>query len=120
MSINDQKIKQMKNLILVVAIIAGLSTACNAQTTTGKEKKKTTGIEMKDHVCTDACHKSRQCVYTHGEKGHSCTVECAKMSTKSGKPEMKDHVCASVCIDGKHVYGHGEKGHSCADVCKKE
>ena len=36
-------------------------------------------MELKDHVCTDACHKSGKHVYVHGEKGHTCSDECKKM-----------------------------------------
>ncbi len=70
----------MKKLILCTAILFAVGCAANAQTAPTKEKKgkaekKTT---MKDHACTDACHKAGKCVYAHGEKGHKCGKECKK------------------------------------------
>lgn len=110
----------MKKIMLVVAIV-GFAFAANAQSTkkeSKKEKSKTEQMPLKDHVCTDACHKSGKCVYAHGEKGHTCGEECKKMMmNKDG--EMKDHVCAASCKDGNHMYAHGEKGHTCGDECKK-
>lgn len=38
-----------------------------------------TKMELKDHVCTDACHSSGKCVKAHGEKGHKCDASCKKM-----------------------------------------
>ncbi|HRI00915.1 MAG TPA: hypothetical protein PK006_07685 [Saprospiraceae bacterium] len=44
--------------------------SCNPTSTT---------IEMKDHVCTDACHSAGKCVMAHGEKGHTCDANCKKL-----------------------------------------
>ncbi len=110
----------MKKLFFVIAIIFGLSAAANAQKSTKTEKMKTQTVELKDHVCTDACHTSGHCVYAHGEKGHVCTDECKTMSTtKTASMDMKDHVCTAACKEGNHAYAHGEKGHVCTAECMK-
>ena len=51
-----------------------------AQTAPAKEKKvkKEKKMALKDHVCTDACHKAGKCVTVCGEKGHTCTKACKK------------------------------------------
>lgn len=33
-------------------------------------------MELKDHVCTNACHSAGKCVMAHGEKGHTCDANC--------------------------------------------
>lgn len=33
-------------------------------------------MELKDHVCSSACHESGKCVMAHGEKGHICGASC--------------------------------------------
>ena len=110
----------MKKLFFVIAIIVGLSAAANAQKSTKMEKMKTQTVELKDHVCTDACHTSGHCVYAHGEKGHVCTADCKTMNTTSAtSTDMKDHVCTAACKDGQHAYAHGEKGHVCTAECMK-
>lgn len=110
----------MKKLILAISFMVGISVVANAQNPSKKEMNKTHTIEMKDHVCTDACHTSGDCVYAHGEKGHVCTDECKTMSTtKATSMDMKDHVCTTACKDGKHAFAHGEKGHVCTAECMK-
>jgi len=111
----------MKKLLFLIAIIAGLSAAANAQSSTKTEKKQTQTVDLKDHVCTDACHTSGHCVYAHGEKGHVCTAACKTMPASSASSmEMKDHVCTAACKNGNHVYAHGEKGHICTADCQKK
>ena len=117
----------MKKLFFVLAIIVGLSAAANAQKSTNSEMKKTQTVELKDHVCTDACHTSGHCVYAHGEKGHVCTAACKTMTSASATSatsatpaELKDHVCTANCTNGNHVYAHGEKGHVCTAECMKK
>lgn len=70
----------MKKLIMCAAFIVAMGCVANAQTATTKEKKtdKKEKKALKDHVCTDACHKAGKCVYAHGEKGHKCGKECKK------------------------------------------
>lgn len=64
-----------------------------------KQGKPETKEMMKDHVCTQACHKAGKHVYTHGEKGHVCTAQCKK-SDKSMK-NMKTKACTTECKDHK-------------------
>ena len=69
----------MKKLILSVVIVMGIGFAASAQTAPAKETKaKKEKKALKDHVCTDACHKAGKCVLVHGEKGHKCGAECKK------------------------------------------
>jgi uncharacterized alpha/beta hydrolase family protein len=110
----------MKKLFFVLVVFVSISFAANAQTTTKKEKKEAPKTELKEHVCTDACHATGHCVYAHGEKGHVCTEDCKKMTSSSEQVELKDHVCTAACKSDKHVYAHGEKGHVCTDDCKKK
>jgi hypothetical protein len=76
----------------IVAVLAFTGTAAQAQTAptaetpkaktkaaTKSKKAAAKQVALKDHVCTDACHKSGKCVYVHGEKGHKCDASCAKM-----------------------------------------
>lgn len=109
----------MKKVFFALSIILIVTVSIHAQDTVKKEKKEKTKVELKDHVCTDACHAAGKCVFAHGEKGHVCTDECKKMATYSKKTELKDHACTAACKDGKHVYAHGEKGHVCTEACKK-
>lgn len=39
-------------------------------------KTASTSMELKDHVCTSACHSAGKCVMAHGEKGHTCDATC--------------------------------------------
>ncbi len=112
----------MKKTLMFLILLAGFSVAVNAQSTTTEKKKpkaNTEQAQLKDHVCTDACHTSGKCVYAHGEKGHTCTAACAETQASDKQMEMKDHVCTSACTEGNHVYAHGERGHVCTDACKK-
>jgi septal ring-binding cell division protein DamX len=118
--INNLKIKKMKQVILAVAIFIGISVSANAQTSSNKETKEEQKMELKDHKCTEACHTSGHCVLAHGEKGHTCTVDCKKMETNSSQAEMKEHVCTEACKNGQHMYVHGETGHTCGETCKKK
>ena len=69
----------MKKLLLSTIIMLSVGFAATAQTAPSKDKKaKKEKVALKDHICTDACHKSGKCVYTHGEKGHKCTDACKK------------------------------------------
>ncbi|MCX6208686.1 MAG: hypothetical protein NTZ59_04090 [Bacteroidetes bacterium] len=70
----------MKKLIFSTAILFAVGFTVNAQTAPMKEKKvkKEKKAELKDHLCTDACHKAGKCVMAHGEKGHKCSKECKK------------------------------------------
>ena len=111
----------MKKVIFLIALIIGISAAAMAQLSSQKEKKENSKMELKDHVCTDACHTSGHCVYAHGEKGHTCTSACAAAPAGSSAMELKDHVCTDACHTSGHcVYAHGEKGHECTDACKKK
>ncbi len=115
--------KIFKSISLLI-LLNGFSIAGFAQTTNAKKKMKTgtgvtmTSVPLKEHVCTDVCHTGPH-VYMHGEKGHSCTTACKKMSADT--MEMKEHKCTDACEKGgKHIYTHGEKGHTCTDACEKE
>lgn len=75
--------------ISLVLLIAGFGFTATAQETpkkhvctTEKCKKKHAkkNAELKDHVCTEACHTSGKCVIKHGEKGHTCDASCKKAS----------------------------------------
>lgn len=66
--------KAFKTLVAVVLCTA-LSTSVFAQAQPKKEK-------MKDHKCTEACHKDGKCTMAHGEKGHKCTDACKKKEEK--------------------------------------
>lgn len=44
----------------------------------GETKAKEEKTDLKDHVCTEACHEAGQCVTVCGEKGHTCTADCKK------------------------------------------
>ena len=71
----------MKKLLLSTLIVIGNGFAATAQDAKMQNKKsKKEKVALKDHVCTDACHKSGKCVMVHGEKGHKCTKECKKMA----------------------------------------
>lgn len=98
----------MKQFLLAIAMIMGISIGANAQTS----PKKVKGTK---HHCTAACVKGKH-MYAHGEKGHVCTADCKKMANE--KMALKDHVCTAACKDGNHMYAHGEKGHVCTDACK--
>lgn len=110
----------MKKLVIICSMVLGISVSVNAQSDNKKDMSSDKKMEMKEHVCTDACKKAGHCVYAHGEKGHVCTAECKAMEAKDNKMELKDHVCTAACKDGKHVYAHGEKGHVCTEACKKK
>ena len=110
----------MKKLLLAFAIIMGISFAANAQAPVKKGKKAKSAMELKTHTCTEACHTSGYCVFVHGEKGHTCTTDCKKMTAAAAGAEMKEHVCTEACKNAGHVYAHGEKGHACTEACKKE
>ncbi|MBI5916194.1 MAG: hypothetical protein HY842_12530 [Bacteroidetes bacterium] len=135
----------MKQLIFLFAFLLGLSFLANAQTAGNKaetQKAKTTQMvahgekghtcdancknpdgsfkvtDLKDHVCTEACHAAGKCVLAHGEKGHVCDASCA--SPTATNVDLKDHVCTEAChAAGKCVLAHGEKGHVCDANCKK-
>jgi hypothetical protein len=70
----------MKELLMSAAIVMAIGFAATAQTGLAKEKKAKTEKKaaLKDHVCTDACHKAGKCVMVHGEKGHKCGGACKK------------------------------------------
>jgi len=111
----------MKNLILIIITIVGLSAASFAQTTKQDSKKnapKTEQTQQKDHVCTAACQSGNH-VYAHGEKGHVCTAAC-QATTRKKDAGANDHVCTAECKNGNHVYAHGEKGHVCTADCQKK
>jgi hypothetical protein len=114
-----KSLKKMKKILFVFAIILGFSVVSFAQSSSMATKTGETKMELKDHVCTDACHSAGHCVFAHGEKGHVCTDAC-KMADNSSKMDMKDHVCTAACKNGNHMYAHGEKGHVCTKACKKK
>ena len=59
----------MKQFLLGVAIVTGMSVSAMKPATPGPKPKK--------HHCTSACTKEKH-VYAHGEKGHVCTEACKK------------------------------------------
>jgi len=59
----------MKQLLMVLAIIGGLSFSSAANYHTVDKPGK--------HHCTAACTKDKH-VYAHGEKGHVCKYACKK------------------------------------------
>jgi hypothetical protein len=70
----------MKKLLMSAVIVMAIGFAASAQTAPVKETKakKEKKAALKDHVCTDACHKAGKCVLAHGEKGHKCGETCKK------------------------------------------
>lgn len=98
----------MKQILLAIVMMTGISIGANAQTATKKEKAT-------KHVCTTSCTDGKH-MFAHGEKGHVCTTNCKNMLDK--KIVLKDHVCTAACKEEKHMYAHGEKGHVCTDACK--
>lgn len=71
----------MKKLMMCAAFVVAMGCVASAQTAPAKEKKsekKEKKAALKDHACSDACHKAGKCVYAHGEKGHKCGKECKK------------------------------------------
>jgi hypothetical protein len=71
----------MKKLFLSAVIVMAIGFTATAQTAPVKEKKaakKEKKAALKDHVCTDGCHKAGKCVMVHGEKGHKCGEACKK------------------------------------------
>lgn len=70
----------MKKLLMSGILVMAIGFTATAQTAPTKEKKGKTEKKaaLKDHVCTDACHKSGKCVMVHGEKGHKCSDACKK------------------------------------------
>jgi len=116
----------MKHLtILLVLVFAALSFSLAQDKKADPQKspknvKKAMVMQLKDHVCTDACKEGKH-VFKHGEKGHVCTSECkqAEMNKqKKGPMSLKEHTCTSACTEGNHSYLHGEKGHVCTEACK--
>ncbi len=61
--------------VAAVLLFTALSTSVMAQTQPKKEK-------MKDHKCTETCHKDGKCTMAHGEKGHKCADACKKPEKK--------------------------------------
>ncbi len=98
----------MKQFLLAIVMIMGISIGANAQTANKK-------VKLTKHHCTAACANGKH-MYAHGEKKHVCTAECKKMEEE--KMALKEHVCTDACKDGKHMYAHGEKGHVCTEACK--
>jgi hypothetical protein len=98
----------MKQFLLAIVMIMGISIGANAQTSTKK-------VKAPKHHCTAACANGKH-MYAHGEKKHTCTAECKQMGNE--KMALKDHVCTADCKDSKHMYAHGEKGHVCTEACK--
>jgi hypothetical protein len=70
----------MKKLLMSAVIVMAIGFTASAQTAPAKEKKAKTEKKaaLKDHVCTDACHKAGKCVLVHGEKVHKCGEACKK------------------------------------------
>ena len=71
----------MKQFLLAIVMIMGISIGANAQTATKK-------VKATKHHCTAACANGKH-MYAHGEKGHVCTAECMKME-KMNKEKMGD------------------------------
>ena len=118
----------MKNLMLTLAFVLGILTVSNAQSIKETGKNEKSSMEMKAHVCTDACKEAGHCVYAHGEKGHTCAEACSKAMQGQNheghkhdmKMESKPHTCSDACKDGSHAYMHGEEGHTCTAACKMD
>ena len=89
----------MKKVIFAIALFVGVSATANAQTSSKKEKSKNPKMEMKNHVCSNACMAGTH-VYAHGEKGHQCTKECANLQKEKASKKMVNHVCTDACKHG--------------------
>jgi hypothetical protein len=78
--------KTISKTALLALSLSCLTFAVHSQDKQPKKKKKqkTEQMQMKDHVCTNAC-KNGQHVYAHGEKGHVCTDACKKMESSNMK-----------------------------------
>lgn len=109
----------MKQIIVIFALVLGFALLANAQTAEKKTEKKAAKVELKDHVCTSACTADKHALAC-GEKGHVCTDACHKKAEKTTPTEKKAHVCTSACTAEKHVASCGEEGHVCTDACTKK
>lgn len=70
----------MRKLILLCGILLFTVISCKE---TAKEEEKVVEIEvqtetaeLKDHHCSEACFEAEECVFVHGEKGHTCDASC--------------------------------------------
>lgn len=59
-------------------IVMAMGFTATAQDAPMKKAKKEKKAALKNHICTDACHKAGKCVLVHGEKGHKCGETCKK------------------------------------------
>lgn len=123
----------MKKLIMCVLFFIGLGLAVNAQTSTTKEKAPKEKVAMKEHICTDACHKAGKCVTAKGEKActkacckekdakkdKACKADCKKPCCKD-KDSKKDHACEADCKKECCKDKKALKDHVCTDACHKE
>ena len=116
----------MKNLILTIAILIGISLSASAQTSSPKMKsdKQKTEMKMKDGVmmmndkmmmckdnkCTPLTETYK---FTNGSK-----VSTAGMVTKADGKTMKMKNGYEMDMSGKMaMIPHGEKGHVCGKDC---
>lgn len=112
----------MKKIIVGLVFVIGAAFSANAQIQSKKDdsNSKIEIVQLKDHVCTSAC-KAEACIFVYGEKGHTCSAECAKMeASQSEKINNTEHVCTANCKDSLHMCAHGKKGHTCTEACKKK
>lgn len=114
----------MKKLILAIAIIVGISTASNAQTSSKMEKKEKQKMEMKDGVMM-MDNQAMLCSHdkcTPLTKTYTCKDGC-KVSpdgtvTKPDGSKMKLKNGYSIDKNGKMaMLSHGQKGHVCGPEC---
>lgn len=108
----------MKPVLLVCALIMGLTLRASAQTSTEKATVEAPKMALKSHTCTEKCHSSGVCQLAHGEQGHTCTEACNIANGNREKMQLKVHECTGACKNGEHVFAHGEQGHTCTEACK--
>lgn len=63
---------------VVIVVAVGFTTSAQTASMKDKKAKKEKKTALKDHSCTDACHKTGKCVLVHGEKRHKCGEACKK------------------------------------------
>lgn len=111
----------MKNAILAIAILIGITATVNAQTSSKKEKQKMEmkdGVVMKDNkamLCKDTKCTPLKETYTCSD---GCKVSADGTITKPDGSTMKLMNGYKIGKDGKvAMIPHGQTGHVCSESC---
>lgn len=76
--------KTLKIMVAAILIAASFNAPVMAQDKQKTDNKSATTApapKLKEHKCNANCTAAGHS-YVHGEKGHVCTAECKKMTTK--------------------------------------